>query len=109
MAGVFGPGGMGGALGGGMNGARNGSAQAAGLPFAGIPSELRDAADRILETDSDHPEPDVAFTHLTPRTPRLTLTRLLAPRRAQPAALVALVVPETHPLLAGRAPAPPRS
>src|SRR4051812_23416973 len=103
MAGVFGPGGMGGALGGGMNGARNGSAQAAGLPFAGIPSELRDAADRILETEPDHPEPDVAFTHLTGRSPRLTLTRLLAPRRAQLAVLVVLVAAETLSLLAGPA------
>ncbi|HLI54443.1 MAG TPA: ABC transporter ATP-binding protein [Acidimicrobiales bacterium] len=46
-------------------GGHHGPGQAAnpgqGLPFAGIPPELQDGVDRLLEEEPDHGEPDVAF------------------------------------------------
>jgi ATP-binding cassette subfamily B protein len=65
---------MGGGVGGGF-----GRAAAPGLPFAGIPSELQGGVDRLLESEPEHPEPDIAFTQNGTEIEgrRLTLWRLL--------------------------------
>jgi ATP-binding cassette subfamily B protein len=52
---------------GGMFGPAGGSRSAAnpggGLPFAGIPSELQDGVDLLLEREPDHGEPDARFSY----------------------------------------------
>lgn len=40
---------------------------AAGLPFAGVPAEMQEGADKLLELEPEHPEPDVDFDHVTAR------------------------------------------
>jgi ATP-binding cassette subfamily B protein len=51
----------------GMFGPAGGSRSAAnpggGLPFAGIPSELQDGVDLLLEREPDHGEPEARFRH----------------------------------------------
>ncbi len=66
--------GMGGGAPGGF-----GRPAAPGLPFAGIPSELQDGVDRLLESEPEHPEPDLTFTQNGTEMEgrRLTLWRLL--------------------------------
>ena len=78
--GMFG-GGMLGASGGmfgGQNQARPGAAQA-GLPFGGIPSELQEGVDALLEAEPDHGAPDAVFSHRMTAEDhsRLTLRHLL--------------------------------
>jgi ATP-binding cassette subfamily B protein len=57
----------GGAISGGAFGATGGSRAAAapggGLPFAGIPQELRDGVDQLLSTEPEHPEPTTRFSY----------------------------------------------
>jgi ATP-binding cassette, subfamily B, bacterial len=74
-----GMGGMGGMFGGGAWG-RAGSAP--GLPFAGIPPELKDGVDALLSREPDHGVPSVRFTHQETAADRhqLSLWRLLAHR-----------------------------
>jgi len=43
---------------------------AAGLPFAGVPTEMQQGADRLLELEPDHPEPEVDFDHVSERADR---------------------------------------
>jgi ATP-binding cassette subfamily B protein len=52
---------------------------APGLPFAGIPSELQGGVDRLLQSEPEHPEPDLVFTQNGTEMEgrRLTLWRLL--------------------------------
>ena len=63
-----------------------------GLPFAGMPPELADRVEEILETEPEHPKP------ARPRSPRstsetapFTLRRFLATRKAAMAGAFALV------------------
>jgi ATP-binding cassette subfamily B protein len=57
----------GGTVSGGAFGATGGSRAAAapggGLPFAGIPSELKAGVDKLVAQEPDHGEPDVHFSH----------------------------------------------
>ena len=57
----------GGTVSGGAFGAAGGSRAAAapggGLPFAGIPSELKAGVDRLIADEPDHGEPDAEFTY----------------------------------------------
>ncbi|HEX3564034.1 MAG TPA: ABC transporter ATP-binding protein, partial [Acidimicrobiales bacterium] len=70
---TWGMGGGGGAPGG------FGRPAAPGLPFAGIPSELQGGVDRLLQSEPEHPEPDLVFTQNGTEMEgrRLTLWRLL--------------------------------
>jgi ATP-binding cassette, subfamily B, bacterial len=52
-----------------------------GLPFAGIPPELHDLAEKILATEPEHPPEEVTFERIPPDTRRFTLTRFLAPHK----------------------------
>ncbi len=77
------------------------SSARAGLPFAGMPSELAGRAERILAEEPEHPTPDVAFSqHDYDREP-FTLRRFLDPHRRALAVAVALVVIETVAFQAG--------
>jgi ATP-binding cassette subfamily B protein len=74
---------------------------AAGLPFAGMPSELADKATVILGAEPDHPEPDIPFSQSDYDRQPFTLRRFLRPHRRGLAGAVALVVLETLALQAG--------
>ncbi|HVB93472.1 MAG TPA: ABC transporter ATP-binding protein [Acidimicrobiales bacterium] len=69
----------GGGFGGGAPGGF-GRPAAPGLPFGGIPHELQDGVDRLLATEPEHPEPDVAFSQngSDEEIRRLTLWRLIS-------------------------------
>lgn len=43
---------------------------AAGLPFAGVPTEMQQGADRLLEQEPEHPEPEIDFDHVAERADR---------------------------------------
>lgn len=74
---------------------------AAGLPFAGVPAELREAADRILATEPEHPAPEVRFDPAGHDRRPFTLRRFLGGHRWRMAAAFVLVVAETLALQAG--------
>ena len=79
MGGFFGPGGGGG--GGGMFSGGPRTSAAAGLPFAGIPPELHDLAEKILATEPEHGEERVEFDRIPPDDRPFTLRRFLAPHK----------------------------
>ena len=72
-----------------------------GLPFAGIPPELADRAQRILDREPEHAVPAVDFAHVTEDSRPFTLRRFLAPNRAGLVVALVLVTLETLSLLAG--------
>ena len=73
----------------------------AGLPFAGVPSELAERASEILEEEPTHPEPEVQYRHRRGPEARFNLRSFLAPRAGPIGTAVALVVLETIALQAG--------
>ncbi len=71
------------------------SSAAAGLPFAGVPAELQQGADKLLSLEPEHPEPEIEFDQVAEgaRTRPFGLRDMLATHRwAVAAALVALCV-----------------
>ncbi len=74
---------------------------AAGLPFAGMPSELAERATAILDAEPAHPEPDIAFSQWDYDRRPFTLRRFLRPHRRGLAGALGLVVIETVALQAG--------
>ena len=74
---------------------------AAGLPFAGMPSELADKATKILDSEPEHPESDIAFSQSDYDREPFTLRRFLSPHRRGLLGALALVVLETLALQAG--------
>lgn len=77
------------------------SSAAAGLPFAGVPSELQAGADKILETEPEHPAVEVAFDPVLGPRPRFGLARLFGPRKGAAALGLLLLVLETVTTLLG--------
>ncbi|MGO9901397.1 MAG: ABC transporter ATP-binding protein [Solirubrobacteraceae bacterium] len=69
--GFFGAGGGGGPLGGGS---RSAAAPGGGLPFAGIPSEMKQGVDKLLADEPDHGEPTAVFSHRLSDRERTQLT-----------------------------------
>ena len=84
------------AFGGGQNAGRN-----AGLPFAGIPSELREGVEKIVANEPDFKETHVPFSHVEYDRKRLTLRRFLAPHRWAMIGGLLLVLFETAAMQAG--------
>ncbi|GAA3439740.1 hypothetical protein GCM10018954_093610 [Kutzneria kofuensis] len=80
-----------------------GRAGAAGLPFAGVPSEMQAGVDKLLATEPEHPEPEVVFEHGRPDPDgsRLSLRRLVRPYWAMSLLAGVLVVVEALTLQAG--------
>ncbi|MGH9102576.1 MAG: ABC transporter ATP-binding protein, partial [Acidimicrobiales bacterium] len=82
--------------GGHHGGPRSAANPGGGLPFAGIPPELRDGVDRLLAEEPTHPAPDTVFSYgaTEPGDVRLSLWRLLGDRwrLAGAAALFVVVV-----------------
>ena len=59
---------------------------AAGLPFAGVPSELQEGANKLLALEPDHPEPEIEFDQVAERaegarTRPFGLRNMLVPHR----------------------------
>ncbi len=71
FGGGFGAGGGGGPLG---QGPRSAASPGGGLPFAGIPSEMRGGVERLLAGEPDHGEPAAVFTHQPVERERTRLT-----------------------------------
>jgi ATP-binding cassette subfamily B protein len=94
--GLSGPGGHGSHGGGGVA-----TTTAHGLPFAGVPEELRDDVDALLTTEPAHPEPVVDYRHEHRDTEPFTLRRFIRPHRVVLAGALVLVVVETLALQAG--------
>jgi ATP-binding cassette subfamily B protein len=63
-------------LGGGFGGRPGGSPgnPGNGLPFAGIPSELQDGVDKLLETEPDHADPEARFSYQMTAAERKKMT-----------------------------------
>ncbi len=74
---------------------------AAGLPFAGVPTELAEKAKEILDQEPDHPTPDIPFSQADYDRRPLTLRRFLEPHRFGLLGAIVLVVLETLALQAG--------
>jgi len=90
----WGAGGPGGGFGGGS--ATSASA-AAGLPFAGIPSELATKVENILATEPDHPLEDIPFTQVFDEAEKqpFTLRSFLGPHARGLVLAGLLVIVET--------------
>lgn len=73
----------------------------AGLPFAGVPSELAELAEQILAEEPNHPDPDVEFTQRNIETEPFTLRSFLGPHRLGLLGAALLVILETVALQAG--------
>jgi ATP-binding cassette subfamily B protein len=82
-------------------GSATGQSAAAGLPFAGVPHELAEKVEAILDTEPEHPEPEVHFEQREETRRRLTLRSFLAPHRVALFGAFALVVVETLTLQIG--------
>lgn len=78
-----------------------GQSAAAGLPFAGVPEELADRVEAILDTEPAHPEPEVGFEYREREHRSLTLRSFLAPHRLGLLGAFGLVVLETITLQIG--------
>jgi ATP-binding cassette subfamily B protein len=78
-----------------------GQSAAAGLPFAGVPHELADKVEAILDAEPEHPEPEVHFEHRGPGDPPLSLRTFLTPHRRGLVGAFLLVVLETLTLQSG--------
>jgi len=74
---------------------------AAGLPFAGIPSELQERAEKILADEPEHPEPEITFSQVVEDRRPFTLRTFLAAHRTALLFAFGLVVVETLALQAG--------
>src|SRR4051794_4867461 len=90
-----------GAMGGGFGPGGAQSSAAAGLPFAGVPEELRTRAEAILDREPEHPDPGVRFDARSPDERPFTLRRFLAAHRLGLALATVLVIIEALSLQAG--------
>ncbi|HSL59102.1 MAG TPA: ABC transporter ATP-binding protein [Acidimicrobiales bacterium] len=79
----------------------NATNAASGLPFAGIPSELRERVERELEHEPEHPAPEVEFHHVDPDPRPFTLRTFLQPHLGALVVAAVLVIVETVALTAG--------
>ena len=71
-----------------------GASAAAGLPFAGMPSELAERAQRVLDEEPEHEERPVEFTQVVTDHRRFTLRRFLVPRLLGTPEVDAAALPE---------------
>lgn len=82
-------------------GSASSTSAAAGLPFAGVPEELRETAEKLLATEPEHPEPNVEFLPIDPDPRPFTLRTFVGPRKWAVVVATALVVVETISLQLG--------
>jgi ATP-binding cassette subfamily B protein len=97
-----GGGGMGGQGGGQpFRGGANSAAAAAGLPFAGIPSELQAGVDKLTSREPEWPLEHVPFSHKSFDRQPLTMRRMFAPHWKAMVLMCLIIVVETASLQAG--------
>ena len=82
------------------------SSAAAGLPFAGVPSELQEGANKLLALEPEHPAPQVDFDQVADRSPdgaerKFGLRDMLMPHRWAVLAGMVLLCAETAAMQAG--------
>ena len=77
------------------------SSSAAGLPFAGIPSELADGVEKVLGKEPVHPEPTVEFSQRVTDNAPFTLRSFLGPHKVMLLGAALLVILETATNLVG--------
>ncbi len=82
------------------------SSAAAGLPFAGVPSELQEGASKLLALEPAHPAPHVDFDQVADRSPdgterRFGLRDMLVPHRWAVLGGLLLLCAETAAMQAG--------
>ena len=82
------------------------SSAAAGLPFAGVPSELQEGANKLLALEPEHPAPQVDFDQVADRSPdgaerKFGLRDMLVPHRWAVLAGAVLLCAETAAMQAG--------
>lgn len=71
------------------------------LPFSGVPEELQEKVDRILETEPEIPPRDIEFHHERYDRRPFSLWRFLAPHKLALGGTLGLVILETLALQAG--------
>ncbi len=91
--------GMGGPMGGG--GRASDASRNAGLPFGGIPEEMREGATKLLATEPEHRTYDEPFSHVPPHDRRFTLATFLAPHKWRLLFGIFLVIFETAAIQSG--------
>lgn len=90
---------------GGMGPSATQASAAAGLPFAGVPHELQEGADRLLALEPDHPDPRIDFDPVAERAEigqsrPFGLRDMLAPHRWRVSIALLLLCAETAAMLA---------
>ncbi len=73
----------------------------AGLPFAGVPEEMRAGAKKLLAKEPDHPDPQEHYDPVEQTKPNFGLRQLLMPRRAAMSVGFAMLCAETLTTLVG--------
>src|SRR5687768_16508347 len=93
-------GGFGGGFGGGP--AQRPGQAAPGLPFAGVPPEMLPLVEKMLANEPEHDDPNVGFSHRSPRDQKdFSLRKLLRPHWFAIAIGIAMVGVETATMQAG--------
>ena len=92
-------------FGGGFGGPSSASSNmAAGLPFAGIPGEMAEKAEQLIEKEPEHSVSEIEFSHSEyseKPEPPFTLSSYLAPYKSSLVIATLLVIVESVLLLAG--------
>ncbi len=77
------------------------SSRDAGLPYAGVPGHLQESVNKVLESEPDHPDPEVTFKHQIKDRGLFTLRNFLAPHKWKLIGALLLVIVESILLQAG--------
>ncbi|MBJ68906.1 MAG: ABC transporter ATP-binding protein [Acidimicrobiaceae bacterium] len=77
------------------------SSRDAGLPYAGVPGHLQESVNKVLESEPDHPDAEVAFEHQIKHQGPFTLRTFLAPHKWKLIGALLLVIVESILLQAG--------
>ncbi|MEC7879339.1 MAG: ABC transporter ATP-binding protein, partial [Actinomycetota bacterium] len=77
------------------------SSRDAGLPYAGVPGHLQESVNKVLESEPDHPDTEVAFEHQIKHQGPFTLRTFLTPHKWKLIGALLLVIVESILLQAG--------
>tara|TARA_B100000131_G_scaffold1527_1_gene1599 strand:+ start:1169 stop:3076 length:1908 start_codon:yes stop_codon:yes gene_type:complete len=77
------------------------SSRDAGLPYAGVPGHLQESVNKVLDSEPDHPDTEVAFEHQIKHQGPFTLRTFLAPHKWKLIGALLLVIVESILLQAG--------
>ncbi len=77
------------------------SSRDAGLPYAGVPGHLQESVNKVLDSEPDHPDTEVAFEHQIKHQGPFTLRTFLAPHKWKLIGALLLVIAESILLQAG--------